>query len=60
MFIEKKKKIYLLGYVFSTRWVHENISICILVLETVAIRCRDREAGRSPALARNFFFQPLP
>jgi len=59
MFIEKKK-LYLLGCVFSTRWVHENIFICILVLETVTIRGGDRGAGRGPGPGKEKVFPAPP
>ena len=35
---KKRKKLYLVGCVFYTRWVHENISIYVLVPETVVIK----------------------
>jgi hypothetical protein len=56
---KKKKKLYLLGCIFSTRSFHENISICTLVPETVAIMHFSSRRGRETSSSNHhaFFYE---
>ena len=55
---KKRKKLYLLGCVFSMRWVYENISICILVPETVAIMYFSLRRGHETSSSNHHAFFP--